>query len=215
MISCDDCRKEFRYPCFLLKHLQRKYPCYSPVPPLRNELCQEIKEETPKSVYECEKCGKQFNTKQGKYQHKKNVKCVDDIKGYKCNDCGSIYKFRQSLYNHYKRGTCVKHLDNSSCPNFDEHSGTLYLLIEREFLKTNEPIYKVGKTINMKNRMMQYPKDSCVLFSIATEDRDLNEKTITTIFKQKFKHRSDIGSEYFEGNYKLMIKSILNLLSDY
>ena len=56
----------------------------------------------------------------------------------------------------------------NECPTFDELSGTLYLLIEREFLKTNEPVYKVGKTIN------NYPKDSRILFSVATEDREFH-----------------------------------------
>jgi len=84
MISCDDCRKEFKYPCFLLKHLQRKYPC-NPNKNITkkdnvgqcsvNDKVNDKVNDGKCSKHICEKCGKSFNSKQGKHQHKKNVNC--------------------------------------------------------------------------------------------------------------------------------------------
>ena len=40
----------------------------------------------------------------------------------------------------------------------------IYLLQEREFIKTKEPIYKIGKTKQVNNkRFGQYPKGSVLL----------------------------------------------------
>jgi len=40
------------------------------------------------------------------------------------------------------------------------------------------------------------------------------EKKIITFFKEKYKHRKDIGNEYFEGNSKDMIQEINNIINN-
>lgn len=85
----------------------------------------------------------------------------------------------------------------------------IYLLQEREFIKTKENIYKVGKTSKENHkRFNQYPKGSILLFQIICENCHKIEKQIITKFKEEFKQRTDIGSEYFEGDYKSMIDVI-------
>jgi hypothetical protein len=91
----------------------------------------------------------------------------------------------------------------------ERETNYIYLIIEREFRKTRENIFKVGMT-KQKNdkRFKQYPKDSKLLFQMICKDCKNIEKQIIKLFKEKFKHRNDIGNEYFEGDYKIMIDTI-------
>ena len=85
----------------------------------------------------------------------------------------------------------------------------IYLLQEREFIKTNEQIYKVGMTCKENHiRFKQYPKGSILLFQMICTNCKTIEKTIIKIFKHEFKLRDDIGSEYFLGDYNKMIDII-------
>jgi hypothetical protein len=87
----------------------------------------------------------------------------------------------------------------------------IYLLQEREFIKTKEEIYKIGR-ISKNNliRFNQYPKDSELIIQIKCKDSKNEEKELIIKFKDKFKQRKDIGNEYFEGDYNLMIDIIYN-----
>jgi hypothetical protein len=86
----------------------------------------------------------------------------------------------------------------------------VYLIQEREFVQSGKPIFKIGKTKQPNfARLNQYPKGSVVIHHSACFNCDECEKEIITFFKLKYHQRSDIGSEYFEGNYKVMICDIL------
>ena len=85
----------------------------------------------------------------------------------------------------------------------------IYLLQEREFIKTKEDIYKIGKTKQSNDkRFKQYPKDSILLYQIICDNCDFIEKNLIKEFKNKFTHSKTIGNEYFKGNYKNMIDTI-------
>ena len=85
----------------------------------------------------------------------------------------------------------------------------IYLLKEREFIKTKEDIYKVGMTRKENHaRFNQYPKSSLLLFQMICDDCSNVEKQVIKLFKKYFKQRKDIGNEYFEGDYKSMINHI-------
>lgn len=91
----------------------------------------------------------------------------------------------------------------------------IYLIQEREFLKTNENVFKIGKTKqdNLK-RLSQYPKGSILLLHIMCSDCDTTETKLIDLFKQKYKQRTDIGTEYFEGSLPSMMNDIChNILS--
>ena len=92
-------------------------------------------------------------------------------------------------------------------------SGYIYLLIEREFIKTHEPIYKIGETERDPNkRFIAYPKDSIVLFCIMVNRCLKTEKNLIKEFKLQFKQRLDIGLEYFEGSSTKMINTIIDYI---
>ena len=76
----------------------------------------------------------------------------------------------------------------------------IYLLQEKEFIKSN--IYKI--------EISQYPENSIILFQIDCNNIS-EEQIIKQIIKQfieNFIQRTDIGDEYFEGDYKKMIDMI-------
>lgn len=85
----------------------------------------------------------------------------------------------------------------------------IYLLQEREFIKTKENVYKVGRTEKENHkRFEQYPKGSVLLFQIMCDNCRTAERNILLLFKSKFVQRKDIGNEYFEGDYKAMMDLI-------
>lgn len=87
----------------------------------------------------------------------------------------------------------------------------IYLLREREFIKTNEQIFKIGKTTQEGlGRFKNYPNGSELILHIKCTDCHTTEKQLIAVFKSKYKHRSDIGTEYFEGDYFEMMRIIMD-----
>ena len=85
----------------------------------------------------------------------------------------------------------------------------IYLLQEREFIKTKEPVYKVGMTKKENyERFNQYPKGSVLLFQMICNNCKNMEKLVLKKFKETFNQRKDIGNEYFEGECAVMIDII-------
>jgi len=91
-------------------------------------------------------------------------------------------------------------------------SGHIYLLKEREFIKTYEDVYKIGKTKqDFNKRCSSYPKETIVYLQLYVEDVDNFEKTLIDLLPSKCKKRSDIGNEYFEGDKDDIIKIIYSI----
>lgn len=91
----------------------------------------------------------------------------------------------------------------------------IYLLQEREFIKTKEHVYKVGMTKKENHeRFNQYPKGSVLLFQMICDNCKNIENQVIKLFKQNFKLRKDIGNEYFEGEYKNMIDIIYSTIKN-
>ena len=81
----------------------------------------------------------------------------------------------------------------------------VYLLQEREFVNSKEKVFKVGKTRQLNfERFRQYPKGSVILLYSECNDCDVSEKRILSVFRRRFIKRTDIGSEYFEGDFREM-----------
>lgn len=101
----------------------------------------------------------------------------------------------------------------SSINTDNKTMGFLYLIKEREFCRSNEEIYKVGCTENINKRFSQYPKNSLLLFLLVDfEFRKIEKlwiKQLTNI--KELKRRKDIGSEYFEGNYFIIINELIKI----
>ena len=82
--------------------------------------------------------------------------------------------------------------------------------MEREFIKTTESIYKIGRTTQNPpwKRFCQYPNNSHLILMINVK----NSKSVENYIKKQLmitkaiKHRKDIGSEYFEGDLDIIKK---------
>jgi hypothetical protein len=84
----------------------------------------------------------------------------------------------------------------------------VYLLLEREFIKTPIKIVKIGRSTCFKTRMRDYPKGSKILYTSKCDDSVKAEKELLVLFNIMFKQRKDAGTEYFEGDPSQMIKQI-------
>ena len=86
----------------------------------------------------------------------------------------------------------------------------IYLFREREFIKTNENIYKIGKTKqeNLK-RLSNYPTGTQLLYQSSCNNCDYLERILIEKFKKYFQHMNEIGNEYFRGNVNDMIYVII------
>ena len=90
---------------------------------------------------------------------------------------------------------------------------SIYLLHEREFVKSRENIYKIGRTTQENTkRITQYPIGSRLIYFRTCNDSVFMESAILKSFRSKYTSRTDIGSEYFEGDFNTMIKDISNVL---
>ena len=90
----------------------------------------------------------------------------------------------------------------------------VYMIKTHEFVRTNENIFKIGRTGQQNyGRFDSYRKGSILLFQSICKNCHDCEKMIITKFKEKFIHRTDIGNEYFEGNYNEMISIISDVIS--
>jgi hypothetical protein len=98
----------------------------------------------------------------------------------------------------------------------------IYLLIEREFLNSGEPVYTIGrsrrshkKTTLLTQRVCEYPKGSKCISCRIVSDCYLAEDKIKKTFSQIFIQRKDIGIEYFEGDIELMKLEFIKIAEEY
>jgi len=84
----------------------------------------------------------------------------------------------------------------------------LYLIREREFVRVNENIYKLGKSQHVLSRVKSYPKESILHLIILCKKSDEYEKDLIKILTMKFKLASRYGAEYFEGKLNKIILEI-------
>ena len=88
-------------------------------------------------------------------------------------------------------------------------AGYIYLLKPLSSIQKNENVFKIGKTHRKHfKRFFEYQEGSVLLQQISCFDCDNMEKILLTLFNEIFIKRKDYGREYFEGDYKRMIKII-------
>jgi hypothetical protein len=96
----------------------------------------------------------------------------------------------------------------------EEQNECVYLLLEREFITSSNKIYKFGRSKCLKNRMNSYPKQSNIVYTTPCNNSVEVERDILVLFNVMFKQRTDIGTEYFEGNENRMISTIRNYMCE-
>ena len=68
----------------------------------------------------------------------------------------------------------------------------IYLVQERESIRCNDGVYKIGKTTQEPNKRMKgYPKNSKLYLTVIVDDATTSERDLLMLFRQKFVLRSD------------------------
>jgi hypothetical protein len=170
-------------------------------------------------MFKCDLCYKEFKFKSKFEEHNNKKKSCDKPKiSYNCEICKVEFNHKSHLERHEQT---VKHISTNTNINktikqdieLEEIIKRVYLLKDTVAIRSNENVYKIGKTSQQTlNRFSQYPKGSKVLLLIACNNCNETENNILKLFKKKYKNRIDYGNEYFEGNYKEMTKDIINLV---
>ena len=80
----------------------------------------------------------------------------------------------------------------------------IYLLQEREFVRSNEQTYKIGRTKSLQNRLSAYPKDSVLIMLCDVKNSVHAEQKIMSCFKEQFVQQRQYGIEYFLGDVNKM-----------
>ncbi len=90
-----------------------------------------------------------------------------------------------------------------------------YIIQEREFIRSGNPVYKIGKTFQtMMERLAGYPKGSEIIISYEVIDSLYVESLIIAKFREKFERQNDIGREYFKGDKNEMIDLFYKICSE-
>jgi len=217
IFNCEFCKYQTNKKYNLNRHITTKHKKKEIK---EEEIKEEIKEE---EIYNCDKCDKNYKTKKYFNNHQK---ICNGLNVLSCSKCMFIFTSRFSKSKHIKKNNCIaksiinikqQHITINNNDNDNENDNNnkefIYLLQEREFIKTREPIYKIGKTKQEKlKRIKSYPNGSELLFYIICNNCDEIEKTIINKFKIHFNHKKEFGNEYFMGNYNLMIDIIYNII---
>lgn len=90
----------------------------------------------------------------------------------------------------------------TSSANFHSLPGEyIYALKTREFIRCNEKIIKIGRTSNLRQRLISYPRGSSLLMCLSVSDSLRTEgyvrRRLLTMSRLCFL-RKDIGREWFE-----------------
>jgi len=174
-------------------------------------ISNDSKTNTVVSKLQCSMCGKTLSSKNSLAKHTPICKGVSNP--LECHLCHKVFSHRNSKNFHIK--TCKENQSKNETSieyikmnNIDTEY--IYLLKEREFIKTGENIYKIGRTKqNNLNRIQNYPNGTILLYQRKCINSTILEKKIIANLKIKFKNRLDIGYEYFEGDENAM-QDIIN-----
>ena len=106
-------------------------------------------------------------------------------------------------------------------PEHPHKIGYIYLIREREFVNSNQNVFKVGRTIQKTptcylERLKDYKRGSQMLSVIHVDCDDCEhiESKVKDVFNKMFKRHND-GHEYFEGDPKTMSMVINAIYADY
>ena len=95
----------------------------------------------------------------------------------------------------------------------EEKKHYIYIIREREFIRFNEPTYKIGRTSQSPDeRFSGYPKGSEIVHYTMVEDSQAAEKQLISIFKKTFEHKKEYGNEYFKGDINEMLRIIYSTI---
>jgi phenylpropionate dioxygenase-like ring-hydroxylating dioxygenase large terminal subunit len=211
-ITCDHqclgCLKKYNSQSSLWHHKQKCVPLKDAI------ATSKVKEE-----FGCIDCKYSTTNKTSMQKHLITPRHIEQMKPKtldiewinQCLICYKKYDSQSSLWHHKQKCSLIPVAKEVKIVHVFQY---IYLIQEREFVKNNERVYKIGKTKQPNlNRFKQYPKDSILISQISCLDCDICEKQLLQIFKFKYLQKTDIGTEYFEGDHISMTLDIMSTIS--
>jgi hypothetical protein len=200
-LTCNFCQKSFSTTSNLEKHKRTTKRCFS-----KNfNSIENIKK------YDCNFCSKPFTSKQRLNYHLSNACKVQKEKKILRDENNFLkekikYLEKKDIQEEKVEKKDIKIEENEIKENY------IYCLIEREFLKSEEPIYKVGKSTNLFRRFRNYPKGSKIVFFSEVNDCHLAEKELLKVLNshEKIVKASDIGNEYYKSKLADILQVLVN-----
>lgn len=153
----------------------------------------------------------ELKTKPKEENVKLNNGSIKVCRSFCFNPCPDMYEIvTNSVYK--KRVENIKSIPMAiECAETSCHY--IYMLIEREFINSNQFVYKIGKTTQRNYaRFKDYPKGSEVLLYLKCNDCHSAERAIIQLFKSKYEPMTEYGYEYFRGSPNTMINDICALM---
>ena len=169
--------------------------------------------------YYCSECGYKNDIKQHVERHlNKAKKCgenpVVEVRNIeiRCDKCTKIFNSYRSLNEHKKKCIGIGELSSwPSVPPKTERTEIFYIIQERESVRMNEPVYKIGRTSkNFIERFKQYPTGSRSYLVYSVSDSRLVENLVRERFMEDFTLIR--GHEYFEGPLHEMIQTACEII---
>ena len=173
--TCEKCNKVFDLPCRLKLHQSRKSSC-----------ALVVFQTTDNQKFKCKHCFRFFTTNSAMYRHiQKNCKMVNITNEHKNNLLlNTVQKQVIQLTNTVNELKKEK-IENTKIISFQY----IYLIYLREFINSEQNIYKIGKTKQINNkRFGQYPKGTIILYQGICTNCDKSEKDLISLFKIKYEH---------------------------
>jgi hypothetical protein len=90
----------------------------------------------------------------------------------------------------------------------------IYIVYLREFINNERNIFKIGRTENIIQRISNYPKGSKIIFMMPCSEIKKCESEIIRIFIKKYNQMKEFRTEYFEGDVKDMIATIISIVQE-
>lgn len=181
--QCKKCNKVFKCQRDLTRHLNGSRPCIKP-------------------VLKCEKCGYETTILSSFKQHQQRKT--------PCNTTQEPGKILDKLNRlEEKIDDITSESKKQKTKKTEPQEQYIYVIQEREFVKDNQKIYKIGKTTQDINiRVQSYPKNSVLKYLKQVDDCNFIEKQIIKEFDKLFVRKPEYGREYYEGDIKNMTKEI-------
>jgi hypothetical protein len=134
--SCKRCGKEYSSAGNLRQHLRRKNPCEPTVSNVSVEDCiaELSKRDYNKSTYDCEHCGKQFNTYQSRWRHMKSCKALSEVSNQKDVEIQKLIERIEELERHQTQPTT--NITNNTTNNIKNTHNNIHIHV-RDFGEEN------------------------------------------------------------------------------
>lgn len=147
---------------------------------------------------------------------------------YKCNNCLKCFNQKNDYTRHINRTYPCKNKNDNIGINKNANDANInnnviveekkmdidicYIIQEREFIKTGENIYKIGKTKQEgTKRIDQYPIGSKIVLFLEVDNCSEFENKVMNVFNAKYNQRKDIGKKYYQGDKNSMVKDFINI----